>query len=85
MSLCKYKDIFGKPREGAHSFRIFDIAIVDLAMTVLGAYLVSKSAKINFFKTLAFLIILGIFMHWLFCVDTKLNQILLQDLPKIFS
>ena len=26
LNLCKYKDILGKPKQGVHSFRIFDIA-----------------------------------------------------------
>lgn len=27
--LCKYNDILGRSNEGVHSFRIFNIAIVD--------------------------------------------------------
>ncbi len=27
--LCKYKNIFGAPNTGVHSYRIFNIAIVD--------------------------------------------------------
>lgn len=30
MSLCEYKDIFGIPNEGVHSYRLFNIAIVDV-------------------------------------------------------
>ena len=30
ISLCKYKDIFGKPNEGVHSTRIFGLAFWDL-------------------------------------------------------
>ena len=44
--LGKYSNIFGKPNEGAHSYRILDIAIVDvLATGVLAsvvAYLINK-------------------------------------------
>lgn len=35
--LSKYKDIFGKPMTGLHKYRIFDIAVVDVAATILGA------------------------------------------------
>lgn len=35
--LCKYKDILGRPNEGVHSFRIFNIAIVDVLLTILAA------------------------------------------------
>ena len=30
MSLCQYKDIFGKPGEGAHSYRVANVAVVDV-------------------------------------------------------
>ena len=72
--LCKYKNIFGEPRKGAHSYRIFDIAVVDVALTVLGAWLLSYSFKWNFYITLASLFLFGIFCHWLFCVDTKVAR-----------
>ena len=28
-NLCKYSELFGKVKEGVHSYRIYDIAIVD--------------------------------------------------------
>jgi hypothetical protein len=31
--LCKYKNMFGIPNKGLHSYRIFNIAIVDLTLT----------------------------------------------------
>ena len=37
--LCKYKDIFGKVGEGLHSYRLFNIAIVDVISTIFVAYL----------------------------------------------
>ncbi len=79
MNLCKYKNIFGMPRKGAHSYRIFDIAIVDLFATIIVAYIISKYYKYNFYKVLALLIMIGIISHKIFCVDTKLNQILFNE------
>ena len=38
---CQYKDILGKVGEGPHSLRIFDIAIVDVILTIIGAYLIN--------------------------------------------
>ena len=32
---CKYKDILGKPKTGLHSYRVFNVAIVDVLFTVL--------------------------------------------------
>ena len=37
IDLCKYKDILGKPGQGVHSYRIFNIAIVDVILTISAA------------------------------------------------
>lgn len=78
MSKCPFKDIFGRPGTGVHSYRIFDVAVVDTVLTVLLALLLQKV----FFKNFSFLIILawtfiiGEIMHWYFCVDSKVIQML---------
>ena len=41
VDLCKYKDIFGKPNTGAHKYRFFNIAIVDVAVTIIAGFLFS--------------------------------------------
>ena len=46
MSLCKYKDIFGKPNEGPHSYRFLNIAIVDTVLTIILGYFISKFFKL---------------------------------------
>lgn len=76
MLFCQYKNILGKPNEGIHSYRIFNIAIVDVLMTILGAYLISYFFTISFIKTLISLFILGILSHYLFCVETTVNKLL---------
>jgi hypothetical protein len=76
MSLCKYKDIFGVPGTGSHSYRIFDVAIVDVLATILVAYIISKIMKVDFIKTLVVLFLLGIVMHRLFCVRTTVDKLL---------
>jgi hypothetical protein len=76
MDLCKYKNIFGKPNEGVHSYRIFNLAIVDILATLIAAFLISYFFKISFFYTSIFLFILGILFHKLFCVKTTIDKIL---------
>lgn len=76
MSLCKYKDVLGKPNEGIHSIRFLGVAIMDVIMTIIGAYFISHFSKISFIKTLIFLFILGILLHKLFCVNTTINKLL---------
>ena len=82
MSRCDYKDIFGKPGTGAHSIRLFDIAIVDLGMTIITAYFIPKisnkyfGTKWTFLWTLIALLILGHALHVFFCVETTLVKLL---------
>lgn len=76
MFLCKYKHIFGKENEGVHSYRLFNIAIYDLIFTILGAALISFSFRISFWMTLIIVIILGIILHRVFCVNTTVNMMI---------
>ena len=83
MSLCEYKDLFGKPGEGSHSYRIpvVNLAAVDVLATVVGAALISKYSKYSFFTILIMLVIFSIFIHVLFCVDTELIKKINYFLP----
>lgn len=75
MNLCKWKDIFGKPKEGMHKHRIFGMAAVDLVATILLAYVISLSVpRWNFFIILAVLLALSVVVHKMFCVKTTLSE-----------
>jgi hypothetical protein len=78
MTTCPYRDIFGKVREGPHSYRFLDVAVVDSVLTVLLALFLQKIffQNFSFLKVLAVTFIVGEVMHWSFCVDTKVIQIL---------
>ena len=80
MNLCQYKNIFGEPKKGVHSYRLFDLAIVDVIMTIIGAYLLAKYFKLNFVYTMISLFILGIIMHRLFCVRTTIDKLLFDKI-----
>jgi hypothetical protein len=75
-NLCKYKDILGTPNQGVHSYRIFNIAIVDVLLTILVAYILSVVTKYKFIYTLIFMFILGIISHRIFCVRTTIDKLL---------
>jgi len=77
--LCKYKDIFGKPNTGAHKYRLFNVAIVDVLLTILLAYGISMFFKFPFLYTLGFLFIIGIFIHRIFCVRTTVDKLIFQN------
>ena len=74
LDLCQYKDIFGRPREGAHTYRIFDIAVVDVAATVFLAFIIARLFGLSFWKSLVALFIIGIISHRAFCVRTTVDK-----------
>ena len=78
MSFCKYKNIFGEPNTGLHSYRIFDIAVVDAVSTIILAVILSYFLKIKFLIVLLALFILGIIMHHLFCVRTTIDKLIFK-------
>jgi hypothetical protein len=89
MTLCKYSNILGEPNKGVHSYRIFNIAIVDVILTIILALFLTFIFKYSFkFKPnfvviyviiLICLFILGIILHRLFCVRTTLDKLLFKN------
>lgn len=71
--LCRYRHVFGREREGVHSVRLFDVAILDVLGTVIGAWLIARWLRMRFLFVLVTLLLLGILMHRMFCVQTTWN------------
>jgi hypothetical protein len=76
MNLCEYSEVFGKPRTGVHSLRLFDFAVVDILLTGLLGIAIWRYFKVNLLVLILVLILLSITSHTVFCVDTKLNSII---------
>jgi len=74
MIFCKYKNLLGEPRKGVHSFRINDIAVFDVLLTFALAYWISSYSEWEYYSTLVYTFILGIVVHWLFCVNSTVNE-----------
>jgi hypothetical protein len=74
MSLCKYRDIFGKVGTGAHSLRLFNIAVADTLLTLLLAYVISSYLKSNLLLIFFLLMVASILIHRAFCVETTLTK-----------
>jgi hypothetical protein len=70
MQLEKYKDIFGKAKTGIHSVRILDTPIVDYFGSILIAMLISYGTGLALSLSTIAILVLGIFAHKLFGVDT---------------
>lgn len=78
LDLCKHRWVFGKEGEGAHSLRLFDLAVVDVAFTLAGAALFAagtgRFTGPRFAAAAAALFLLGIALHRLFCVNSTVNK-----------
>lgn len=75
--LCHYRHIFGKEKEGIHSYRFMDIAIMDVLLTFIGALLIAYCFKLNIILVFIFLTILGTIIHYIFCVETTITKMFL--------
>jgi hypothetical protein len=72
--LCKYRDIFGSPNRGVHSWRFMGVAVVDAGLTLVAGWVISYYSRLNFLLCLGGLFLVGVFLHWLFCVDTQVAR-----------
>jgi len=72
--LCKYKNSLGEVGKGIHSYRFLGVAIVDVIMTIIGAYLLAWATGIYFWYILGGLFLSGIILHRLFCVRTTVDK-----------
>lgn len=73
--LCKYKNALGEPKKGIHSYRFLGMAIMDVIMTIIGAFLISYFSGVHFVYTVVGLFLLGIVLHRMFCVDTTIDRV----------
>lgn len=65
---------FGIVNRGIHSYRIFNIAYVDVIMTIVGSLLLAWLNKWSYIKTIIGMFILGIILHRMFCVRTTVDK-----------
>jgi hypothetical protein len=88
MSLCKYKNIFGEPNTGLHTIRILNIAVIDVLLTIILGILIHQfiivkwlnlNNNISLFIVLVVLFVLGIILHRLFCVKTKVDKMIFGE------
>lgn len=68
MSLCKYRELFGKERHGVHSLRIGDVAVIDVLLSLILAWILSKTLNINYSYSAAIVFWVASIFHWLFCL-----------------
>ena len=76
----EYKNIFGKEGEGAHSIRFLNIAIVDVIMTIIGAFIISYLFNLSFLMVFTILMLVAIILHRIFCVNTTINKMIFGEI-----
>ncbi len=74
--LCKYKDMFGKPGQGTHSYRFMGVAIIDVILTILVACMIAYLTRWPLWICMVGMFVLGIIAHRLYCVRTKIDTLL---------
>ena len=82
-NLCKYKSLFGEPGIGIHKYRIFDIAVIDVVVVMICAWIIYQGLQfqgisVSYWMTLAILFIVGIIAHRFFCVRTSIDKLLFE-------
>jgi len=67
---CPYANILGIPGEGVHARRIFGLALNDILMTILLAFITTFLMKISFLESLLSWLLLGEVLHYWFGTKT---------------
>lgn len=76
----KINKIFGEPSKGIHSYRMFNVAIIDVLFTFIVAYIIQKAffPKTEYYKVLLFYFIFGIIIHRIFDVKTTVDRLIFK-------
>lgn len=79
LGLSKYKNIFGKPKEGVHKNRVLYMAATDVFGTIAISWVVSYFSNIRFLVVLFVIWVTAIVLHRLFGVRTTIDKILFPN------
>jgi len=74
--LCKYANLFGPLGQGIHSYRAYNIAYLDILVTIVASLLISYTFNIPLFYTILAMFVLGVIVHRVFCVRTTVDKFL---------
>lgn len=82
LNLTKYANMFGAPKTGIHSYRIYNVAIIDVIFVLIFAYIITllydKFNLNKYIKISIGLFILGIILHRIFGVRTTIDKLLFK-------
>jgi hypothetical protein len=63
--------MLSEPRSGIHSIRIFDIAIIDVILTLIAAFILSRK---HIFAVFILLVLMSIIIHTILGIKTRTNH-----------
>ena len=75
------KDLFGRPGEGLHGYRVANVAVVDVAVTLVVAWVLANRRWVpwwpqTFAPSLLLLLLIGVLAHRAFDVRTTVDKML---------
>lgn len=73
---CPYKDIFGKPKTGFHSTRLFGLAVGDTLGTIMLGFILTFISGMKLWKSVVLMFVLGEILHYWFGVQTAFLTLL---------
>jgi hypothetical protein len=79
LGLCKYKNALGVPGKGVHGFRILDIAVWDVFLTIVLSAGFAYWMKWNIPMVVGLAFLSGIILHRAFCVRTTIDKFLFPN------
>lgn len=80
VDLCPFRNAFGIAGKGIHSYRIYDVAVLDVLVTFLTAVVIALVFQWSILWTTIAVFILGIFVHRMFYVRTTFDKWLFSRL-----
>jgi hypothetical protein len=78
MKLCQYKNIFGVPGQGVHSFKFLGTSMFDYLGTILMAMALTWLTDTPLVLTTIFMFAIGILSHYVFCIPTDTIKFLFR-------
>ena len=69
-----FDEKIGIPNVGIHSYRIFNIAYMDVIVVLISALLIAWAMKWSYIKTIIGVFIFGVIVHRMFCVRSAVDK-----------
>ena len=90
MDFCNRSELFGKVGQNLHSYRVLDIAVIDVVATIVAGILIVNflpkhilsrlpDGNMGLIVVIAVLFGLGIASHRVFCVKTTVDKLIFGD------